>query len=584
MLAAPFQQTARAGYDGYLRSLTEEERAQHQRQGEMPRLVLESGARGVYDVDDAAVTAARILSAVVAIVLLIICANVANLMLSRAILRHKEISIRLSLGATRARLMRQLLTESLLLGAAGGALGLLVAWWGLALLPPPASNAGVLHWHTLGFTALASIVTSLLFGLAPALRGTGVNVTGALKDTSRTIAGRGGVLSRGLLVVQVTLSLVLLVGAGLFLQTVGNLRRVDVGFNPDNLLLIRFMPRLSGYDQPRTTQLYKTLIDTLATIPGVRGAALAQPALLTGNVSSTDIYVQGRTYPANQDSSSDNSINRLVVSPSFFEVTGIPILLGRPLSDRDDRGAPRVAMINEAAVRAFFPGENPIGRRFGSRPNDPQSTEIVGVVKDAKYSDLREAPPPTMYVTYTQAPRAVAVIELRTATAPSAVVGAVRDAVRAIDPTLPLAMVSTQADQIERRMKQEKMFAQAYTVFGGVALLLASVGLFGLMSYNVARRTGEMGVRMALGAQRGDVMGLVMRESMVLVAIGIAAGLAIAVVTGRFLSALLFGLPSKDPATMAVAVAGMTTVCALAAYLPARRASRVNPITALRHE
>ena len=241
-------------------------------------------------------------------------------------------------------------------------------------------------------------------------------------------------------------------------------------------------------------------------------------------------------------------------------------------------------MINEAAVRAFFPGENPIGRRFGSRPNDPQSTEIVGVVKDAKYSDLREAPPPTMYVTYTQAPRAVAVIELRTATAPSAVVGAVRDAVRAIDPTLPLAMVSTQADQIERRMKQEKMFAQAYTVFGGVALLLASVGLFGLMSYNVARRTGEMGVRMALGAQRGDVMGLVMRESMVLVAIGIAAGLAIAVVTGRFLSALLFGLPSKDPATMAVAVAGMTTVCALAAYLPARRASRVNPITALRHE
>ena len=584
MLAAPFQQTARANYDGYLRSLTEEERAQHQRESEMPRLVLESGARGVYDVDDGAVTSARILSAVVAIVLLIICANVANLMLSRAIVRHKEISIRFSLGATRARLMRQLLTESLLLGVGGGALGLLVASWGLTLLPPPASNAGVLHWHTLGFTALASIVTSLLFGLAPALRGTGVNITGALKDTSRTIAGRGGLLSRGLLAVQVTLSLVLLVGAGLFLQTVGNLRRVDVGFNPDNLLLIRFMPRLSGYDQPRTTQLYKTLIDTLATIPGVRGAALAQPALLTGNVSSTDIYIQGRTYPANQDSTTDTSINRLVISPSFFDVAGIPILLGRPLSDRDDKGAPRVALINEAAVRAFFPGENPLGRRFGSRPNDPQPIEIVGVVKDAKYSDLREAPPPTMYVTYTQAPRAVAVIELRTATAPSAVVGAVRDAVHAIDPTLPLAMVSTQADQIERRMKQEKMFAQAYAVFGGVALLLASVGLFGLMSYNVARRTGEMGVRMALGAQRRDVMGLVMRESMVLVAIGLAAGLAIAVATGRFLSALLFGLPSKDPVTMTIAVAVMTTVCALAAYLPARRASRVDPMTALRHE
>jgi len=341
---------------------------------------------------------------------------------------------------------------------------------------------------------------------------------------------------------------------------------------------------LSGYDQARATELYGSLLARLGSLPGVRGATLSQPALITGNQSSTVIFVQGRSYTPSELRGETNEIYRLVISPEFFRVMGLPILAGRALTDRDGRTAPRVAVINETAVRTYFKGVNPIGQRFSSNPNKPSDIEVVGVVRDAKYSDLRGPVPPTMYVSYLQAPRAAVTFELRTAASPAAVTATVREAVRQVDPAVPIVKLSTQADEIERRLSQEKLFAQAYGIFGGIALLLASIGLFGLMSYNVARRTPEMGIRMALGAQRVDVLRMVMRESLLLVGIGVAAGLAVAFGAGRLLKSLLFGLAPHDVATIAVAIAVMGAVSAVAAYLPARRASRVDPIVALRYE
>ncbi|HVL68625.1 MAG TPA: ABC transporter permease [Vicinamibacterales bacterium] len=585
-LDAVFQHTARAGLQGYLESLTEQQRSTsaNRNRRDVPHLLVDSARRGLYDVDDRARTSATILNAVVIVLLLIICANVANLVLARAMTRRKEISVRLSLGATRGRLLRQLFTEALVLAAAGAACGVLVAYYGVRLLPEPASAVDIFRGRTLLFTALAAVLTSLVFGALPALRATRVDVNTGLKETARSISGRRSVLARTMLVLQVALSLVLIVGAGLFLQTVEHLRRVDVGFDPDNLLLVRITPRLAGYDLPRTTALYGTLLERFAAVPGVRGATLSQPALLSGNISSTDIYVDGAAAPAGDTAAGGNEIYYLTVAPTFFDVMGMPIVRGRPLLDSDNRSAPRVAVINETAARQFFGTADPIGRRFGSEPDRTAETEVIGVVRDARYANLREPVPPTMYMTYLQAPRSAVVFELRTATDPLALSSAVREAVRQVDPNLPLTEITTQRQRIEERLAQEKLFAQAYALFGGIALLLASIGLFGLMSYNVTRRTAEMGLRMALGAQRRHVIEMVMRESLTLVAAGVITGIAIATFAGRLIRSLLFNMPPHHVPTLLAAVAVMGMVSALAAYLPARRASRVDPVVALRQE
>ena len=409
-----------------------------------------------------------------------------------------------------------------------------------------------------------------------------MNVASSLKETSRSVMGSRSILGKALLIFQVAISLVLLVGAGLFLRTLHNLRHVDVGFNPQNLLLFRINPQLNRYDEKRTAALYGDLIERLATVPGVRAAAMTAPALLSGSVNSTSIFVHGRVYQPGVVSR--DNINRLVISPNFFDVMGIPVLLGRGFTDRDTETAPKVVIINEAAVRRYFANESPVGQRFGSSVETANQLEIVGVLRDAKYDSVRDEAPPTMYVPYTQTRVGSPVFVMRTAGPPTSVTSAVRETVRQIDPNLPLMDVSTQMEQVERRFLQEKVFAQAYTLFGGLALLLASIGLFGLMSYNVAWRTNEIGIRLALGAQRQDVLGLVMRESMVLVAIGVIAGLAIAVASSRFISTLLFGLAPTDVMTMVLAVAVMVVVSAIAGYLPARRASRVDPMVALHYE
>ena len=583
-LEGVFQATARAGLDSYLKGLPDAERGNARNRGrtEVPRLRVEPGARGVYDVSTDEVRAATILSVVVGLVLLIVCANVANLLLSRATARHKEISVRLSLGATRGRLIRQLLTESLLLAALGGALGLLVAYWGKALLPTPVGRAALLDWRVLVFVLAVTLVTGVVFGIAPALRATGGDVNAALKATGRSVVASRSVLGKSLLVAQVAISLVLLVGAGLFLRTLYNLRHVDVGFNPQNLLLFRVQPQLNRYDEKKTVTLYQELMDRIAGVPGVRAVALTNPPLLSGSINSTSIFVHGRVYPNPRDSG--EGVHRLVISPNFFEVMEIPILRGRAFTPQDSATAPKVVIINEAAARKHFADADPLGRRFGNSAETAGEMEIVGVLRDVKYNSVREPAPPTMYVPYLQTRAASAAMAVRTAMDPASLTSAVRDAVRQVDPNLPMVDVSTQLEQVERRFQQEKMFAQTYTLFGVLALLLAAIGLFGVMSYSVARRTSEIGIRMALGAQRGDVLGLVMRESMVLVAIGVLIGAAIALGTGRFVATLLFGLPPTDPASLAAAIGVMVTVAALAGFLPARRASRVDPMVALRYD
>jgi len=585
-LAGVFQATARSGMDSYLKGLTDEERAQsgNRDRTEVAQLRAEPGARGIYDVNSTEKRSAAILFVVVALVLLIVCANVANLLLSRATTRQRELSVRLSLGATRGRLVRQLLTESLLLASMGGALGIAVGYWGRLLLPNPPGQLPPLDWRVFAFVAAVTLLTGLVFGIGPALRGTGMNVNAALKETGRSVIGARSWLSRVLLVVQVAVSLVLLVGAGLFLQTLTNLRKVDVGFNPQNLLLFRVNPSLNRYDEPRMASLYAGLLERLGAVPGVRGVAMSQPALLSGSVNSTGIYVQGRTYNTARNANLDNSIYRLVISPSFVDVMGIPVVMGRALTDRDDANAPKVVLINQAAATKYFPNQNPLGLRFGTSPETTGQFEIVGVLRDTKYEGVREEVQPTMFVPYRQTRMTAAVFEVRTAGLPTAAMSAVREAARQIDPNLPLTDVSTQIEQVEGRLQQERLFAQAYTLFGALALLLASIGLFGLMSYNVSRRTNEIGIRMALGAQRGNVLGLVMKESMLLVAIGIVAGLAIALGSARLVTTLLFGLAARDPLSIAAAIGVMTVVSALAGYLPARRASKVDPMVALRYE
>lgn len=366
-----------------------------------------------------------------------------------------------------------------------------------------------------------------------------------------------------------------------FRGTVENLRQVDVGFNPRNLVLFRVNPQLNGYESARIASLYEQMVQRLQAVPVVRAVTLSEPALLSGSVNGTSFVVQGRPYSRE----ADTSINRVRIAASLLEAMEIPIVAGRAFTSRDDgERAPRVAIINEAAVRTFFPNEIPLGRRFGPNPEASGQIEIVGIVRDARYDSVRDSAPPTMYVPYTQYPVGGMWFEVRVAGDSAAVIGSIREAVRQVDASVPLIDMSTQMEQIERRFSQERVFAQAYSLFGGLALLVASVGLFGLMSYSVTRRTNEVGIRMAIGAARADVVRMVMRESLILVLIGVVIGVASALAAGRLVASLLFGLAPTDTPTIALAVLVMIVVSAFASYFPARTASRVDPMVALRYQ
>lgn len=586
-LASIFQRQSRAGMDSYLASASEDVRNRSENQGRtaVPHLLVDSASRGTYDIDERQTRSLAILGAVVALVLLLVCANVANLLLSRAAARQREISVRLSMGATRGRVIRQLLTESVLLASIGGLLGLVLARWGQSVLPAPVGTAAPADWRILLFTAGVTVVTGIIFGMAPALRATKMDIGIALKDDSRTVAGSNTMLSRALLVAQVSISVVLLVGAGLFLHTLNNLRSVDVGFDPQNLLFVRVDAEGAGLSDERTVQFLQDGMSRLQSLPGVRGATISRPTMLSGNTSGTSMYVQGRSYPAGRTAySSERDINYVIVAPNYFATMGIPLVAGRGFTDRDDKRAPEVIIINEAAARQFFPNENPVGRRVGRSPEQSGNMEIVGVLRDIRYNSLREPPPPTMYLPYLQTSPEDQVFSVRTSVDPATILSTVRAAIGAIDPNIPIVTVETQISQIERRFVQERILCQAYTLFGGIALFVAAIGLFGVMSYNVSRRTREIGIRMAMGAERTAVVGVVLRESMLLVAGGIVIGIAAALAAGRLIASQLFGLNPTDAATMVSAIAVMTIVSAAAGYLPARRATRVDPMVALRYE
>jgi predicted permease len=577
-----FQNTARSGMAEYRSSLTTEERSlsfNRQRGNAVPELLVKTAGHGYYEIDPQAQRSAGFLSVVVIIVLLIVCANVANLLLSRATTRHREISVRLSMGATRGRLVRQLLTESVLISSLGGTLGVLVGYWSRALLP--FGQHAPLDWRVFAFVAGVSMLTGVVFGLVPALRATGIDLAGAMKETSRSITGSRTVLSKALLVLQVGMSLVLIIGAGLFLRTLDNLKSVDVGFDSKNLLMFNVSPSVNRYDADRSAQIFRQVLERMSALPGVRSAALTRTTLLSGSTSTSSIFREGQT---SQTVAAEEEMYMMDVSPTFFTTMGIPVQRGRVCNDHDDKIAPKVAIINEAAARRLFPAGDVLGRRLGGSFEKANEFEIVGVVRDTKYASVRDPGPPTMYRCVLQQPMRSLNVVLRTAGDPLAMTEVVRTAMRAIDPTLPIQRVTSQTEQISLRFAQERLFATAYTAFGALALVLACIGLFGLMSYNVARRTNEIGIRMALGARSGTVLAMVISESMLLVGIGIALGLGAALWAGRFVKTVVYGLSPNDPLTVAAAVMVIATVSALAGYVPARRASNIDPMQALREQ
>ena len=578
--ATVFQRTARAGMAEFQASLTPEEKAlttNRQRGTAVSELLVKSAAHGYYDVDPRSQRSAGFLAVVVLIVLLIVCANVANLLLSRATTRHREISLRLSMGATRGRLVRQLLTESVLLASVGGLLGGILAYWLRALLP--FGEKAPFDWRVFGFLAGVSLLTGVVFGLVPALRATRVDLASAMKESSRSVTGSRSLLSKGLVVVQVAMSLVLLVGAGLFLRTLENLKRVDVGFDSRNLLMFQLNPRVN-YDAERSLQVFRQVLDRMATIPGVTSAALTRTALLSGSTSTSSTWTGGQAAQA----PAEDNMYMMDVSPTFFATMGIPVQRGRSFTDHDTDTAPKVAILNEAAARKLFPDGNVIGRRVGFSFEKSGEFEIVGVVRDTKYASVRDPGPPTMYRSVWQSRGRSLNYVLRTAGEPMAMTETVRAAMREVDPTLPLQEFTSQTEQIAKRFEQERLFARAYGAFGGLAVLLACIGLFGLMSYSVGRRTNEIGVRMALGAQRRTVVGMVMSESMRLVVIGVALGVATALWAAKFVEPVVFDVSPRDPATIVAAIALIALVTALAGGLPARRAANVEPMDALREQ
>ena len=579
--ATVFQRAAIAGMAEYQSSLTAEQKGlstNRQRGTAVPELMIRPAAHGYYDVLPQTRRSAGFLGAVVAIVLLVVCANVANLLLTRAAARSREISVRLSLGATRGRLIRQLLTESLLLSSLGGALGGFLAHWLRGLLP--FGGKAPLDWRVFGFLAGVSTLTGIVFGLLPALRATRVDLARAMKEGSRSVTGSRSVLSKGLVVLQVAMSLVLLVGAGLFLRTLENLERVDVGFDSRNLLMFNVNPRASGYDTDRASRVFRQVLDRMSTVPGVRSVALTRAPLLSATTFMDPTWKQGQASQA----PAVETMYTMDVSPAFFATMGIPVLRGRSFTDFDGPGGPRVAILNETAARRLFPDGDVLGRRIGGSFEKSGELEVVGVVRDTKYASVRDPAPPTMYRCVWQSTQRNLHVVLRTAGEPLPMSGTVRAAMREIDPALPVQDFTSQSEQISLRFAQERLFARAYAAFGALAVLLACIGLFGVMSYTVARRTGEIGIRMALGARRSAVVGMVMSESTRLVAIGVALGLGAVLWAGRFVEPVVYGVSSGDPRTIGAALALVAVVTAFAGGVPAHRASNVNPIEALRQQ
>jgi predicted permease len=563
-----------------------------------PHLALVSGSQGEMNTRQYYAPSLHLLLGVVGLVLLVACANVANLLLARSSARQKEIAVRLALGASRWRLVRQLLTESVLLAMIGGALGVILALWvkdGLLAVSDWGSSqmsalTPTLDLRVLGFTLALSLLTGILFGIAPAWRSTRVDLTPALKDSGRSssVASRSW-LSKSLIVMQVAVSLLLLIGAGLLLRTLINLQRVEAGFNQQNLLLFMVDPGLIGYKNERLVNLYNAMTERIEALPGVRTVTFSRMPLLGQSMSSRGVYLPGAVASADGQIRANGGTHIHNVRENFLEAMEIPLLSGRSLTAHDDTHAPKVAVVNQAFAHQFFPDENPVGQRFSFDSQKPAEVEIIGIARDAKYSRQRDEIPPTAYVSWLQDLQAVTamIFEVRTTGEPTAAVAAIRQAVREVEGNLPLNDIKTQVEQSEQTLGQERLFAKLLTLFGLLAQQLAAIGLYGVMAYGVSQRTHEIGIRMALGAKPTDVMKMILRQGMTLTLVGIALGMVSAYVLTKYLesvTSMLYGVRATDPLTFAVVAVLLTGVALVACYIPARRATKVDPMVALRYE
>ena len=533
-----------------------------------------------------------VLLGAVAFVLLIACANVANLLLARAAARQKEIAIRTALGAGRWRLVRQLLTESVMLALAGGALGLLLAIWGIdtlrALSPtniPRLDQLGI-DRHVLLFTLAVSVVTGLVFGLAPTVQAWRATLNETLKEGGRgAAAGAGGQRTRRLLVVlEMAVTLLLLIGAGLMIRSFWRLQQVDPGFNPERLLTLRLsLPRSKYPEGLNVVAFYEQLQERLSALPGVQSVGATTSVLMDNLPNSSGFSIEGRP---REPEAQRLELPFDSVTPTYFRSMGIPLLSGRTITPQDVADGPQVALVNEAVVRRYFPNEDPLGKRFkfGDPEDQAPWITIVGVVKDVRRQGLDTAARIASYLPHRQRPARSLEVVIRAAGEPLALAGAARDTIRSLDRDLPITNLRTMSDVLSETSAQRRFNMLLLGLFAGVALLLAAVGIYGVMAYAVTQRTHEIGIRMALGARPRDVLSLVLKQGLGLALAGVALGLGGAFALTRLMASLLYEVSATDPLTFAAVALLLVGVASLASYLPARRATKVDPMIALRYE
>ncbi len=552
----------------------------------LPALILNPGAEGLGSLRRQYSKPLYVLLAMVGLILAITCANIANLLLARAAARRREMAVRLSLGAGRFRVVRQLLTESVMLASLGGAFGVLFAIWGVRSLTLLLSNGrenftlhAELNWSVLGVTAALSVVCGLLFGLAPAIQSTSPDVMPALKN------GRGGGPRRRaqhvLVVAQIAVSFLLLVAAGLFVRTLNKLHSVQLGYARENILLFSLNAHQAGHRAPEIATFYANLRKRFESIPGVSSATLSQSSIISAGMA-------GGAYRGTMKIGAVTGVTIvgagvMAAGPRFLTAMQIPILAGREIDERDQPGSPSVAVISERLARAYFGNENPLGRRI-TFVDEKRDLEIVGVSANVRYGGLKEGSPMTVFTAASQFPPDRVTYALRVVGDPLTYVRSVHEVVREADSRIPVTNVFTQAAEIDRTISREITFSKLCTGFAVLALLIACVGLYGTVSYSVARQVGEIGIRMALGAQRGAVVWMVLRRVLLLAAVGLAISVPAALSASQLVKSFLFETQPNDPGTLALAGVVLLSAAILAGYAPARRASRIDPLAALRHE
>ena len=562
----------------------------------MPRLLIGDGSRGNHISENGLTKPAFVLMTLTGLVLLLACANIANLMLARGAQRQREMSVRLALGAGRARILRQLLTESLLLASMGGLAGLLLGYVGRNTIPKLLTDAWDTNqvnvhfdWLVFGFTAAVTLATGLLFGIAPAWMATRSDVSSSLKESAQTATRRRkGTGGKAIVAFQIALSTLLVVGAGLFLRTLFALRSVDAGFRTDHLILFSINPPASRYAAGKDVQLQTRLEEDFAAIPGVQAVTAASVAYIGNGMSTGTFLPQGES--ADQSKRQWEYLN--VVGNSFFATMGVPMIAGRAFDAQDTATSPRVAIINQSLARKRFPNLNPLGKQFKTGDGAAGWVRIVGICADTRYMNLRDAPPPQFFLLYRQQIDVGGMksdaggmnYAIRTPLEPAELAPALRQIVQKVDRDLPIVDIRTQQEQIDSAIQTERIFASLTAGFGLLALALACVGIYGIMAYSVANRRSEIGVRLALGAQPGQVRRMILRESTWLAVAGIVVGVGAALLLTRLVKSMLYGIQPYDLPTLASGVSILLAVALAASFIPARRAAGVQPMEALRHE